>query len=198
LLPSFHIYWHHAILQYVILIASPEGRMAKILEEIQTRLAEAQKRLVETSQAFQLAQQAQQAAQHNFNVWNMAAQLEQKDEQVRQAKAVEKQLPLPAAIKQEPAPIAVVAAPTVTEQSTDNSDSINKTAVVRDLLGRHPAGMSAVDIWKEVGGQFNHRPYLYSVLKRLRDRDEIVKRRNKYFLTAIPKPEEVKEQAVVH
>jgi hypothetical protein len=74
----------------------------------------------------------------------------------------------------------------------------NKTDVVRNLLKQHPAGMSAVDIWKEVGEQFTHRPYLYSILKRLRDRQEIVKRRTRYFLTVIPKAEEAKEQAVVH
>jgi hypothetical protein len=49
-----------------------------------------------------------------------------------------------------------------------------------------------------VGAQFNHRPYLYSVLKRLRDRQEIVKRRNKYCLTVIPKSEEAKEQHIIH
>jgi hypothetical protein len=178
--------------------------MAKIIEEIQARLAEAQKRLTETTQTFQVAQQAQQAAQHNFNVWNMAMQIEQRDEQLRQAKATEKQLSLPTVIpRAEPTPTAVasIAAPvatTISEQPADTSEAINKTNVVRDLLRQHPTGMSAVDIWKQVGAQFNHRPYLYSVLKRLRDRAEIVKRRNKYCLTAISKVGEVKEQSVVH
>jgi hypothetical protein len=171
--------------------------MAKILEEIQARLAEAQKRLTETTQQFQIAQQAQNSAQHNFNVWTMALQLEQRDEQLRQARATEKQLQLPTTVPKSPEAAPSAAAP-IPEQSPDNSDALNKTNVVRSLLRQHPTGMSAVDIWKEVGGQFNHRPYLYSVLKRLRDRNEIVKRRNKYCLTTITKAEEVKEQTVVH
>ena len=174
--------------------------MATILEEIQTRLAEAQKRLTEANAAFAVAQQAQAQANHNFNVWNMALQVEQRDEKLRQDKANEKQLPLPTAMKEEASPVAVpsIAVPIASEQPTDNSETPNKTDAVRNLLRQHPNGMSAVDIWKEVREDFKHRPYLYSVLKRLRDREEIVKRRNKYCLIVIPKAEEVKEQTIVH
>jgi len=87
-------------------------------------------------------------------------------------------------------PPTTIAAPSL-EPPNDTSEVLNKTDIVRSLLKQHPTGMSAVDIWKAVGAQFNHRPYLYSVLKRLRDRQEIVKRRNKYCLTVIPKSEEV-------
>jgi hypothetical protein len=171
--------------------------MAKIIEELQARVTDAQRQLAESAQVFQVAQQKHQAAQHNFNVWNMALQVEQRDEQLRQAKATEKQLHFPTANpKAEAMPAATVAA--APEQPPDNPEALNKTDSVRNLLRQHPTGMSAVDIWKEVGAQFIHRPYLYSVLKRLRDRDEIIKRRNKYCLTAIPKSEEVKEQPVVH
>ena len=177
--------------------------MTKILEEIQARLVEAQKRLAETSQLFQAAQQAQQLAQHNFNVWNMALQVEQRDEQLRQAQATEKQLQLPTAGSKAEANATTVAISPVTTPDTpepaDNTDALNKTDIVRSLLRQHPTGMSAVELWKEVKAQFNHRPYLYSVLKRLRDRDEIVRRRNKYCLTSISRsPEEAKEQTMVH
>ncbi len=177
--------------------------MAKILEEIQTRLAESQKQLAEATQVLAAAQQRHQAASHNFNVWNAAMQLEQREEQLRQAQATEKQLQLPTTpVKTEPMTASVAAASITTsmlsEHLADNSEAPNKTEVVRNLLKQHPTGMSAVDIWKEVGAQFEHRPYLYSVLKRLRDRNEIVKRRNKYCLTAIPKVEGVKEQPIVH
>jgi len=169
--------------------------MAKILEEIQTRLASAQKQLTEATQVLIAAQQKQQVAQHNFNIWNAAAQIEQREEQLRQAAATEKQsvLPLPGT-KLEPS----ASIPLPAESPVEASEPPNKTDVVRNLLKQHPAGMSAVDIWKEVGEQFTHRPYLYSILKRLRDRQEIVKRRTRYFLTVIPKAEEAKEQAVVH
>lgn len=174
--------------------------MATILEEIQTRLAEAQKKLSEANAAFAAAQQAQVQANHNFNVWNMALVVEQRDEKMRQDKASEQQLPLPTAVKGETNSMVVppVAASIIPEHPTDNLETFNKTDTVRNLLRQHPTGLSAVDIWKEVREDFKHRPYLYSVLKRLRDREEIVKRRSKYYLLAAPKTEEVKEQTVVH
>ena len=177
--------------------------MAKILEEIQARLADAQKQLAEATQVLATAQQKHQAASHNFNVWNAAMQLEQREEQLRQAQATEQQLHLPTLSAKTESITASVSPASITtsmlsEHISDSSEAPNKTDVVRSLLKQHPTGMSAVDIWKEVGAQFTHRPYLYSVLKRLRDRNEIVKRRNKYCLTMIPKAEEVKEQSVVH
>jgi len=180
--------------------------MSAILEELKARLTEAQKLLTETTQVLQAAQQKQAAAQHQFNVWNMAFQLEQREEQLRQAAATEKQPELPL-VNQPPVSASVtfsnVATSTVNAQaispdSPDEHEGPNKTAIVRNLLRQHPTGMTAVDIWKSIGDQFNHRPYLYSVLKRLRDRNEISKRRNKYFLTSILKSEGERGEQVVH
>jgi hypothetical protein len=168
--------------------------MSKILEEIQTRLTEAQKRLAEANQGLAVAQQAQQAAQHNFNVWSAAMQIEQRDEQLRQAAATEKQLPLPTAKPQSP----ILASDASDSSASDSSDSGSKTDAVRTILRQHPAGMTATEIWKEVSGQFKHRPYLYSVLKRLKDRNEVIKRRTKYCLKLAPEVQEVREQPVVH
>jgi hypothetical protein len=168
--------------------------MAKIIEEIQTRLAEAQKQLVDATQVLTMAQQKHQAAQHNFNVWTAAMQIEQREEQLRQADANEKQPELPLS----PTKPAASIIPSISDHQADASETLNKTEIVRTLLKQHPNGMSAVDIWKEVRAQFMHRPYLYSVLKRLRDREEIIKRRNRYFLTVVPKIEGAKDQPVVH
>jgi hypothetical protein len=165
--------------------------MTKITDELQIRVAESKERLDKAEKDFKVAQAAFQTAQQDHNVWSLALQAEARDEQRKNAAATERQLPLPSV---KPQSVAAV----VSEQPIDNSEALNKTDVVRNLLRQHPTGMSAVDIWKEVGAQFNHRPYLYSVLKRLRDRNEIVKRRNKYCLTVIPKVEEVKEQPIVH
>ena len=165
--------------------------MAKIIEEIRARLAEAQKRLTETNQCLQAAQQAQVQAQHNFNVWNMALQVEQRDDQLRQAAATAKELP----------PSSAGDVTTTPDGSADAPDSegMSKTDVVRDLLRRHPDGMTAPDIWKAVSAQFKHRPYLYSILKRLRDRDEVMRRRNRYLLKLATKIEDaVKHQPIVH
>jgi hypothetical protein len=165
--------------------------MTKITDELQIRVAESKERLDRAEKDFKVAQAAFQTAQQDHNVWNLALQAEVRDEQRKNAAATEQQLPLPTV---KPQPIAAI----TPEQPIDNSEALNKTDVVRNLLKEHPTGMSAVDIWKEVGGQFTHRPYLYSVLKRLRDREEVIKRRNKYCLTAISKVEGVKEQHVVH
>ena len=47
--------------------------------------------------------------------------------------------------------------------------------------------MTPSDLWKQVKAQFTHRPYLYSALKRLKDRDEVTVRRGKYLLKNNPK-----------
>jgi hypothetical protein len=175
--------------------------MTKILDELQARVAEAKKRLDDAMAALQVAQQACTQAQHNFNVWNMAAQVEFRDEQAKQAAAEAKQMPLPT-VKTAPDAESSVINDVVdfVDAVPESSVSLNKTDMVRDLLRQHPAGMTATEIWAEVSGQFKYRPYLYSVLKRLKDRDEITKRRTgKYCLKLATKIEEVtQQQSVVH
>jgi hypothetical protein len=169
--------------------------MIPILQELQTRSEDAKKHLEEATKAFQVAQQALQIAQTNFNIWNSAFQIELREEQQRKASAEANQLPLPAP---KPEPLPAIAEDV--EVGDDASEAINKTDVVRHLLHDHPAGMTAIEIWKQVGSMFKHRPYLYSVLKRLRDRDEVVMRRKKYCLKLATKLGEVKDQqqSVIH
>src|SRR5260370_23413105 len=171
--------------------------MSKIIEELQNRVTEAKKRLDEATARFQGYQQVFQIAQQDHNVWTLALQAEMRDEQRRAALAAETQLSLP---NTKPEAVAVVhnAPPTSTEVAEASDDSASKTDLVRDLLRHHPTGMTAIDIWKEVSTQFKHRPYLYSVLKRLRDRNEIMMRRNKKYCLRIIPIEEVKEQPIVH
>jgi len=61
-------------------------------------------------------------------------------------------------------------------------EGTNKTDMVRELLRQHPAGMSPADIWKEMEPHMKTRAYLYSVLKRLKDKGDARERRGKYFL----------------
>jgi hypothetical protein len=74
---------------------------------------------------------------------------------------------------------------------------LNKTEIVRELLRQHSAGMTPSDIWKQVKAQIPHRPYLYSILKRLKDKGDITDKRGKYFFKFAPKPEEAKDQNMV-
>lgn len=180
--------------------------MTKIIEELQARVADSKSRLDAATRDFQVAQGVFQQAQQNFNIWNGALQIELRDEQRRAAAAAENQLPLPTAPQIHKSAATQEAGLKQQEDFTDAPvdlvddarENFNKTASVRNLLSHHPAGMTAVDIWNEVRADFKHRPYLYSVLKRLRDREEIIKRRNKYCLKLIPKAQEAQDQTVVH
>lgn len=162
--------------------------MSIILEELQSRLADAQKVFADATQKFQLAQQALQKAQNDVNVWTAAVAIEVREEQAKAATANENQLPMDLPVAK-PQIVPVVES----SQNSASTGTVNKTEIVRDLLAKHPGGMTPADLWREVNTHFAHRPYLYSVLKRLKDRDEVTVRRNKYALK--PKPEEVKEHA---
>ncbi len=158
-----------------------------VLEELKVRFAEAQKRLAEATQRFQLAQQALNSAQNDHNVWNAAVQIEMREEQAKAAAAKENQLPMQLPESKQEQPAVATETPS---QSVVTSDAVNKTEFVRDVLAKHPTGMTPADLWREVRGQFAHRPYLYSVLKRLKDRDEVTVRRNKYVLKTRPQEED--------
>jgi hypothetical protein len=82
-------------------------------------------------------------------------------------------------------------------RTTDNGRSTegNKTEAVRDLLRQHPAGMTPGEIWTHLETQLSNRTYLYSVLKRLRDRGDARAKRGKYFLN--PKIAEDQNQGLV-
>jgi hypothetical protein len=85
-----------------------------------------------------------------------------------------------------PRPAIAASAEVVVVQASE----INKTDMVREILRQHPAGITPTEIWKEVKNQMSHRAYLYSILGRLKDRDEVLVRRKKYFPKAIAKTPE--------
>jgi hypothetical protein len=161
--------------------------MAAILEELKVRLLSTQKRLTDAQQAFTAAQSELQAAQMEFNVWNTAYNLENREETARLASASKNQISmdLPEVQSQEEPH------PNVEEQTT------NKTELVREILRQHPAGINPADLWREFQGRASgtSRQYLYSVLKRLRDKEYVATRRGKYFLRT--KPQEGESEGVV-
>jgi len=113
--------------------------MTKIIEELKARIADAKQHLDAVTKTFQIAQQSFQQATQDHNVWTLALQAELRDEHRRTTAATEQQLPLPTEKPE-------VASDAVSEQSVDNSEVFNKTDIVRDLLRRHPAGMTAIEI----------------------------------------------------
>jgi hypothetical protein len=154
--------------------------MSEFLEKLKLRMVDAQKRHLLAQQRLQFAQAEFNAATRDYASWQNALRIETAKEQQEANKPQEVPPPPPAA------------APHV---ETPQAGESNKTDAVRQIMHNHPAGISPSDIWKELKGQINYRPYMYSILKRLSDRNEIVKRRGKYFLKVDLHPEKDEGQA---
>jgi hypothetical protein len=79
----------------------------------------------------------------------------------------------------------------------DNNPEINKTEAVRVLLRQHPNGMTPAEMWKHLRPQMSNRVYLYSVLKRLKDRGDVRERRGKYYFNLKLEENQNQNQTVV-
>ena len=158
--------------------------MSQFLEEIKARLEDAQKRFQASATTLQAAQQQHQAISQEVGSLQYLLQVEMRKTQGTEAATANSQ--------------QIVRTVTVqaTLASADHGE-VNKTELVRDALRQHPNGMLAIEIWKTVSGQIKHRPYFYSILKRLRDKGEVLQRRGKYVLKITAKPEESKDQAIM-
>lgn len=151
------------------------------LEECKARFVEAQKRVQVTNQELQIAQARHQGAMQEANSLQFMIHTEtirRQQNNTIPAQAVPKTIPA--------------------EVPAAQPSEVNKTDMIRELLRQHPTGMTPTEIWREVKSQMTHRAYLYSILSRLKDRDEVSVKRKKYFLRVVPKPAEEKEAAVVH
>jgi hypothetical protein len=155
--------------------------MIDFMEECKSRLVDAQKRVQITQTEMQSAQARYQAAVQEANSLQFMINAETAR---RHQQGVAVDTPKPEAVPpQEHAP---------------QPPETNKTDLVRELLRQRPAGITPTEIWREVKSQMNHRAYLYSILGRLKDRDEVIVKRKKYFLRVVPKHAEDKDQSVVH
>jgi hypothetical protein len=152
--------------------------MSDFLEQLKLRLAEAQQRHQMATQRLQAAQQEHTAAVQDFASWQNAVRTETIREQQESA-----------APGQEHGTSAVAAAITP-PQAPGAREEVNKTDAIRQLLRQHPEGLRPTDLWRQLGNQLKHRAYLYSVLKRLKDRQEVCERRGKYFVKVMPKGED--------
>jgi hypothetical protein len=142
--------------------------MSTFLDQLKTRMDEAHKRLQSAQQKAQLAQAEHTAAAQEFGSLQLLVNLEAQ----REAKT----------------PIVV---------KTPQSNEVNKTQLVSDVIRQSPAGLSPSEIWSQLQGQLVRKQYLYSVLKRLKDRDEIVERRGKYVAKIAGRPEGETQQGLV-
>jgi hypothetical protein len=153
--------------------------MNDFVEFLKTRMEEAQRRLQAAALKLQAAQLEHQSAAQESNGWVSSYQSELR--------------------KQQAASGATPAVPQVTAHPlTPDKPEINQTEVVRQVIQQHPAGVTPIDVWKAVNSQIKHRPYVYSVLKRLSDKGDVFKRRGKYFPKVTSKSEEGRAgQAIV-
>ncbi len=156
--------------------------MPIILEELKIRLAAAQARHANAQARLQATQGEFNAATQNLNVWANAVNIEAAEEAARASEAAKDQMPINLQM-----PTSSVAEAAANEDSSTDEEPINKTEFVRDLI-RVSQGITSDAIWKAFhqAAPNGSKNYLYSVLKRLRDKDEISQRRGKYFLKAKP------------
>src|SRR5438270_2411404 len=155
--------------------------METFLETLKARLIESTKKMQDAQQRAAIAQSEYQTATQECAGWQKAFEAETRREQQSASKTIvvvdSKKFTI------EPAP-----------QLPSDAPEPNKTDLIREVLRQHPAGVTPPDLWKALSGKIVHRPYLYSVLKRLRDKKEVAVRRGKYVLNLVPKNEE--EQTV--
>ncbi len=176
--------------------------MSTFLDTLKERLAESSQRYQEVSERFKIAQTEHQNATaklqrtqaeyttlgQEFGSWHKAVEVETRKEQAATVTAGIAPTP------QEHKPSATVVSQVPADVTTPE---VNKTDLIREVLQQHPAGMIPADIWKSVKTNIPDRTYVYSVLKRLKDRGEISVKRGKYFFRMTPKPEEAKQQITV-
>jgi hypothetical protein len=144
--------------------------MNEFLETLKRGMHEAQLKFQIAQQKMNQFQGEFQKAAQEFQAWQTLVNLETAKQQQGIATTAQP-----------------VAAP-INQNHTSSLEGTNKTDMVRELLRQHPAGMSPADIWKEMEPNMKTRAYLYSVLKRLKDKGDARERRGKYFLN--PKIEE--------
>jgi|HubBroStandDraft_1064217.scaffolds.fasta_scaffold35437_2 hypothetical protein len=156
--------------------------MNDFLETCKARLAESQKHLAEAQQKLQRAQNEYQTAAAETNAFQHMVNFETRKVQEQQIGPQ-----LPAATH--PGAASVAASTRILE--------VNKTDLVRQLLRQHSGGMTAREVWSELKTQISNRNYLYSILKRLRDSDEVSVKRHKYVIKFAPKLGEARPNAIL-
>ena len=161
-----------------------------LFEGMLERLEKSKERLANAHRLMQAAQAEFQAASSEHTVWNSAIGLLAREEERLRTESNQKQIPMDLPGLEQ---VAAQPAPQQPIQSTESRIPVvqsavvaNKTEKVREVLRANEHGLSTGSIWLLVRDYFTSRAYLYAVLKRLRDSDEVCVRRGKYVLKAKP------------
>jgi hypothetical protein len=177
--------------------------MSDFLEKLKNDMQEAQSRFQVAQQRYTAAQAEAQAAQQRLVVAQTEYALASVEFQAhqtlinmhtrkeQQATDTAPEVPAASPASSTVSQNAAVSQPTIDENKSEG----NKTETVREFLRQHPVGMTPGDIWKQLESQMGKRAYLYSILKRLKDRGDVREKRGKYYLN--PKPEVNQGQTMV-
>ena|SRR2546427_1344350 len=163
--------------------------MSEFLENLKVRMLESQKRFLAKQAQLTAVQAEFQVVAQEFNAWQTLVNVEARKEQAAGTIQVS---PTPGQV-----PNVAALSVSVSSSAAAPAAEVNKTEIVRELLRQHSSGMTPSEVWKQVKGRIAHRPYLYSVLKRLKDKGDVTEKRGKYFFKFAPKPEEGKDQNMV-
>lgn len=137
----------------------------QFLEILKSRFGDAKKVFDEKQQALQKAQVEFNQAAQELNSWQFAVAVEIKKQDAAVNSAIHP-----------PQPSVDVTSPSA------SGNEVNKTDIVRQTLQQHPNGVTPAGLWNELRGRIEHRAYIYSTLKRLKDKGEVFERRGKYVL----------------
>jgi len=158
--------------------------MSEFIENLRVRQQDAHRRLQAAQQRLAVAQAEFQAASQDFNSWNYALATETRKAQQEAATALAARLAghsSPPSPTPDPVTAVTVVTTPVTPAPIANVPEVNKTELVRNVLRQHTSGLTPNEIWKELKNQVGYA-YIYSILKRLRDNEQITKKRGKYCL----------------
>jgi hypothetical protein len=154
-------------------------RLAKMdhLEYLKNGFENAQKRFQETQQRMQVMQAEFNVVVTEFNAW----QTLYRAEMAKQGAAPPPQPPTTARLPR-----------TNGIHQPVSSKQPSQTDAVRAVLKERPSGMKPNEIWEAVQSQIANHTYLYSVLKRLKEKGDVIERRGKYY----PKPQSEGETVI--
>ncbi len=148
-----------------------------LIELLRKRREEAQQRFQVAQQKFAVAQGELQAAQQELNSYAYTLSNEMRKRQMEEIAVQAAKQGGPRA----PTRIDTVSSTAEIASMPDIHIHMSKTALVRGVLQQNPNGIAPTDICKALKNQVASA-YVYSVLKRMKDRDEVTKKRGKYSL----------------
>jgi hypothetical protein len=159
--------------------------MSQFIEMLKSRLENAQQRVTASQQRLQIAQVDHQAVMQEFQslqtLINVESAREHRETHEQERASATNNRPPVVVRSQIIAPIPV-SAPQVA------AGEPNKTDMVREILRQHADGLTPAQVWTRAKDQID-RPYVYSVLKRMKDKKEVIARAGKYYLQ-VAKPRE--------